>query len=359
MQPLSEEQLAAIFKATGKLPPGYENTWRPLQWNAQETGQQQEKRPRGRPKKQPAPPRVSEQHAVLPTSLPTCVAPIGAASSNCSSGPPAFAALATALPTLPMAAPPPCPQPLHSGATDPFASLAATAAAALPTVRMDVDAPQLSAYGKAKHTPVRAAVEPAAKARRSPPRVLVGSLGSPPPLLRMPPPTPIWLLNVPYPVPLPPHPRAGQGALAYNGSLWSDPVDVAWRAQQTAWHAQQTTWHAMNRQRYEQAEAARADAIAQLALDAVELEVLQLLEERLDSFVIQMSHAYKGCLQNGRMVLVPRSPYNRFDGFIWHETKLPGWYEYAQQQLVGPRWRELEGYEHVQTYSPWEEEYRD
>ena len=30
--PLSQEQLDAIFRATGKLPPGYENAWRLLQW---------------------------------------------------------------------------------------------------------------------------------------------------------------------------------------------------------------------------------------------------------------------------------------------------------------------------------------
>ena len=46
---LSEEQLRAIHRATGTLPPGYENHWRVLQWAPQETGlQQQEKKRRGR-----------------------------------------------------------------------------------------------------------------------------------------------------------------------------------------------------------------------------------------------------------------------------------------------------------------------
>ena len=33
---LSQEQLQAIVRATGRLPPGYENAWRPLQWQPQE-----------------------------------------------------------------------------------------------------------------------------------------------------------------------------------------------------------------------------------------------------------------------------------------------------------------------------------
>ena len=45
--------------------------------------------------------------------------------------------------------------------------------------------------------------------------------------------------------------------------------------------------------------AARVASIARTGLDAVELEVKEHLEEHLDDFVIQMSHAYKGCIQNG------------------------------------------------------------
>ena len=100
------------------------------------------------------------------------------------------------------------------------------------------------------------------------------------------------------------------------------------------------------RRRLQEADAAVAARIASIArtgLDAVELEVKEHLEEHLDDFVIQMSHAYKGCIQNGRMVLVPRSHWQRFDGFIWHRAQLPDWYDLSQQKLKGPRWCEFVG----------------
>jgi hypothetical protein len=89
--------------------------------------------------------------------------------------------------------------------------------------------------------------------------------------------------------------------------------------------------------------AARVASIARTGLDAVELEVKEHLEEHLDDFVIQMSHAYKGCIQNGRMVLVPRSHWQRFDGLIWHRAQLPDWYDLSQRKLKGPRWCEFVG----------------
>ena len=54
---LSQEQLQAIVRATGRLPPGYENAWRPLQWQPQEavSAALPGKKRRGRPPKQPQP----------------------------------------------------------------------------------------------------------------------------------------------------------------------------------------------------------------------------------------------------------------------------------------------------------------
>ena len=54
---LSQEQLQAIVRATGRLPPGYENVWRPLQWQPQEavSAALPGKKRRGRPPKQPQP----------------------------------------------------------------------------------------------------------------------------------------------------------------------------------------------------------------------------------------------------------------------------------------------------------------
>ena len=66
MAALSDDQVVAIVRATGKLPPGYHlppvtqlsvPPPKPFEWAPQETGKQpEEKRPRGRPRKQVVPP---------------------------------------------------------------------------------------------------------------------------------------------------------------------------------------------------------------------------------------------------------------------------------------------------------------
>ena len=75
--------------------------------------------------------------------------------------------------------------------------------------------------------------------------------------------------------------------------------------------------------------------MVQSGLDPVQFEVKELLEERLDGFVIQMSNCYHEHVRDGRMVLVPVSQHQRFDGFIWRRTRLPNWYRKAQRELRG------------------------
>ena len=79
----------------------------------------------------------------------------------------------------------------------------------------------------------------------------------------------------------------------------------------------------------------RAVAMVQSGLDPVQFEVKELLEERLDAFVIQMSRCYDEHVRDGRMVLVPTSQHRSFDGFIWRRSRLPDWYFKAQRVLSG------------------------
>ena len=72
---LSQEQLQAIVRATGRLPPGYENVWRPLQWTPMmppPAAVQQSGKKRGRPRKEPQPQQQAApaQAAQLPHPPP-------------------------------------------------------------------------------------------------------------------------------------------------------------------------------------------------------------------------------------------------------------------------------------------------
>ena len=148
---LSWEQLRAIQRATGSLPPGYENHGRVMQWAPQETGQQQEKKPRGRPKKRLQP--VGTAQAVpLPMPPPPMHADVFAA----------FHAASFFISPLEPTPQPPPPTPLQhsclatlSSSLNPMATEFVPAAAAAPPSSCHRRVPH--------HTPPRATEEPASR----------------------------------------------------------------------------------------------------------------------------------------------------------------------------------------------------
>ena len=262
-----------------------------------------------------------------------------------------------------------------------------------------LDPSQPALHGKAKHTPVKdqaasqamppakrttAAQQNAAAERVAPrsPRSLAASLGSTPlgplppiaammeveaiapagPSMPAPPPRPAVafpfapltvtpqtvmqpprvavappLPLAPPPAPLPSMPPHERAALHERAAMLDALHERA--AMLDAEHAQAMTWLEQAPLRAAQEKAAagirRAVAMVQSGLDPVQFEVKELLEERLDAFVIQMARCYDEHVRDGRMILVPASQHRSFDGFIWRRSRLPDWYCRAQRELSG------------------------
>ena len=74
---------------------------------------------------------------------------------------------------------------------------------------------------------------------------------------------------------------------------------------------------------------------AEEAERGVDAEVALWLEERLDWFEAGLTQYYHVQNRDGRMVLVPKSKHQHFDGFIERRSEVPYWYAQAATDVAG------------------------